>query len=290
MTLFTPALRREDNVFSFAPDVSSNTLWPDLKLDLYQWPARHQSSQPSTWHTATFNVGAPIHLSWKSNHEWTKTGCDTGSLVNLLSPEAGIETAWDQEFRALTLSISPAYLERLVEMPNFRFSEQHAVADPFLKEVVQLLYVEMCDGNFTEKIYTENLLVACILHLATEYPASGKKLFAPKGKLSAHQLKNVVDYTHAHIHTSISLAELAATVHLSPFHFSRLFRQTTKLSPYQFVLQMKIDYSKKLMRRKAESLSEVAYSLNFTDQAHFSNVFKKITGVCPRKFMLSSAA
>ena len=125
--------------------------------------------------------------------------------------------------------------------------------------------------------------MACAIHLATTYSSNDKKVFAPKGKLSSHQLKNILERVRASIHGAITLDELAATIHLSIFHFSRLFKNTVGVSPYQFVLQMKIEYAKKLIKRK-EPVGDIAYSLGFTDSAHFCNAFKKFTGQSPLQF------
>ncbi|MEJ0031482.1 MAG: helix-turn-helix transcriptional regulator [Bacteroidota bacterium] len=84
---------------------------------------------------------------------------------------------------------------------------------------------------------------------------------------------------------NIGLHELAGLVHLSPYHFGRLFKQTVGKSPYQFILQLKIDCAKKLIKQKSGPISEIAYQLNFSDQSHFSNAFRKAVGVSPRQFL-----
>jgi AraC family transcriptional regulator len=92
------------------------------------------------------------------------------------------------------------------------------------------------------------------------------------------------------MHLDIGLVDLANLVHLSAYHFGRLFKQTIGLSPYQFILQMKIEYAKKLIMENAGPLGEIAYQLNFSDQAHFSNAFRKATGISPREYQHSRAA
>lgn len=290
MILADPAMTFRHAEIVTAPAISSKTLWPDFELSYVQLPVRELSPEMLSDHRLLINLGAPIQLLWRSKHSLAKSYCLTGNMVNLASPAETTEIGWEDELNALCLAVKPDFIEKLVELENFKFTAHYNIEDIFLREIAFKIYGEMSAGNFIEKIYLESLIIATLLHLTIEYRVAHKKLFAPKGKLSASQLKKVIDYAHEFVHANISLAELAATVHLSPFHFSRLFRHTTGLSPYQYVLQLKIDYAKKLMRNKTDSLSEVAYTLNFTDQAHFSNVFKKFTGVCPRKFMSNFAA
>jgi AraC family transcriptional regulator len=121
--------------------------------------------------------------------------------------------------------------------------------------------------------------------MASEYAADGKKSFAPKGKLSSHQLKTIIDYTWSAIRENLQLQEMAKQVHLSPFHFARQFKRTLGISPYQFVLQLKIEHAKMTMKKCKGSIIDTAHELNFADQAHFSNTFKKVTGISPRKYL-----
>jgi AraC-like DNA-binding protein len=189
----------------------------------------------------------------------------------------------------VTLSVEAAYLNYLHDSPYFR-CPQAAPRDPFITDIMRQLCEEVETSFCGEKMYMEGLIVSFLLHLGATYGHQHKKVFAPKGKLSAGQLKNVATFTRNAIRTNINLSMLASAANLSPFHFSRVFRNTMGRSPYQYVLQRKIEYAQKMMHQKEKSLSDIAFSLNFTDQAHFSNTFKRITGVCPKEFLEGQTA
>jgi AraC family transcriptional regulator len=181
--------------------------------------------------------------------------------------------------------ISPAYVDQILDSENFAFITTWNVEDEFLKGVAHTLQNEIWKGEEADNIYIDGLIISFIIHLASRYPASNKKIFAPKGKLSASQLLAVIEFAKNSIHKNIRLSEMAAEVHLSEYHFARLFRQTVGISPYKYVLQMKIAQAKNLIRQQKKSCSDVAYILNFSDQAHFSHVFKRFTGYSPRNFI-----
>lgn len=70
------------------------------------------------------------------------------------------------------------------------------------------------------------------------------------------------------------------------FEKSSFIHQFTKnygMTPYRYLLSIRIDEAKKLLA-KQQSLSEVALMTNFSDQSHFSNVFKSFIGLTPKQY------
>jgi len=261
---------------------SSNGTWRGFTVKRYIGAPLYYQKRILSHHTLQFNFGGPISLSWRSGGSWISGVCNTGHIVELLAQGEKEELQWNGNYNALEIAFDPSFIDTLLEIENFKFREQRNIYDPLLTDIVTKLYDDAHSG-LVEKLYTESLGIACAIHLATTYSLSGKKLFAPKGKLSSHQIKTVIDYVKSSIHGVVTLEELAACIHLSVFHFSRLFKNTVGVSPYQFVLRMKIEYAKKLIKRK-DSIGEIAYGLGFTDSAHFCNAFKKFTGWSPLQF------
>jgi AraC family transcriptional regulator len=72
---------------------------------------------------------------------------------------------------------------------------------------------------------------------------------------------------------------------LSTYHFARLFKHSVGLSPYQYVLQNRVERAKKLIGILANPrLTEIGLQVGFYDQAHFTKAFKQIVGVSPKAF------
>jgi AraC family transcriptional regulator len=270
-----------------ATGFTGQSLGTRIRIVEHHWKPTLLPTRYLQHHTLIFNEGNPVPVSWKTDGRWKKYFCNKDSFVALSSPGECEEMQIHQSLNAIVLHIEPAMIDRMFETP-VRFQEQRNFDDDFLKDIFLKVNNEWRSGFVFQQMYCESLLLTAAVHLASRYPMNRKKVFAPKGKLSPGQLKTVIDYVHSFVHMDVSLSALASAANLSAYHFARLFRQTVGVSPYQFVLQIKIDYSKKLMQKQKGSLSDVAYTLNFTDQAHFSNAFKKITGVCPRVYLQSS--
>lgn len=90
-------------------------------------------------------------------------------------------------------------------------------------------------------------------------------------------------YITANASRSISLEDIAAEVNLSPYYFSRLFKQTTGLSPHSYLNQQRVEFVKNRINQ-AVSLAELALKAGFSDQSHMNRRFKEIYGITPGKY------
>src|ERR1044071_8829527 len=218
--------------------------------------------------------------------DWTADSATKGTLVALAPANDPSLSHLSEPLSALAIYFDQEFVDEVLDVEGFTFTRQSDINDPFLFEIATKLRALCTEGVFAENIYGESLGVACIEHLAKTYRGS-KDPYYPKGKLNPYQLKQVVDFAHSYMQFNIGLHETAGLVHLSPYHFGRLFKQTVGKSPYQFILQLKIECAKKMIKQNNGPISEIAYQLNFSDQSHFSNAFRKATGISPRQFLYS---
>jgi AraC family transcriptional regulator len=68
------------------------------------------------------------------------------------------------------------------------------------------------------------------------------------------------------------------------YHFSRLFKQSTGLSPYQYVTNSRIEKAKRLLVQTEEAINQIGQQVGFPNQSHFTNVFRKAMGVTPKAY------
>ncbi len=82
----------------------------------------------------------------------------------------------------------------------------------------------------------------------------------------------------------MSLNDIAALVQMGPCHFARAFKESTGLSPHQYVLRRRIDRAVEMLKDERSSLAGIAYDLGFSSQGHFTTVFRKFTGTQPGSY------
>ncbi|MBB2480541.1 response regulator [Bacillus sp. APMAM] len=92
------------------------------------------------------------------------------------------------------------------------------------------------------------------------------------------------EYITEHFHKTITLEEVAEYVELSPFHFSKLFKEKYGVNFIDYVTDLRIEQAKKEMLNTNKSLKEICFSVGYKDPNYFSRVFKKKTGVAPTAY------
>jgi AraC-like DNA-binding protein len=96
--------------------------------------------------------------------------------------------------------------------------------------------------------------------------------------------KRVVDED---ISRKININSLAREANLSAFHFSRLFKNAFGISPYQYILNRRLDRSVELLKAGDYMLTDIAYQVGFNDIYSFSKSFKKRFNTCPSRLVFN---
>jgi AraC family transcriptional regulator len=167
--------------------------------------------------------------------------------------------------------------------PDFQL--RGAFADPLVEEVVRSLVREAIAG-LSDRILVDSLAQLLALKLAR---GAGVAIERASPGLSHARRRRVIDHIEAHLGEELSLARLAGVACLSACHFSRSFGQAMGRSLPRYVTERRVARAKSLLRPGGPSLAEIAVMLGFGDQAHFTNVFRRATGMTPGRFRAALA-
>lgn len=112
----------------------------------------------------------------------------------------------------------------------------------------------------------------------SEYPAGSED----------RRVRMVIDYLHANLEHSLSLAELADLAGCTEFHLIRIFRSHKGLPPHSFLIQLRLEKARTLLLGR-ESIAEIAVMSGFSDQSHLTRLFKNRYGLTPRQYRMLRA-
>ncbi|QNR25467.1 methylated-DNA--[protein]-cysteine S-methyltransferase [Croceimicrobium hydrocarbonivorans] len=102
--------------------------------------------------------------------------------------------------------------------------------------------------------------------------------------LNYQRIARVIEYIQNHYQEQPSLEELAAQVHLSPFHFQRLFRDWAGTSPKKFLQYTSLNHAKKLLAEQEASLAETAFQTGLSGTSRLHDLFINIQGMSPAEY------
>jgi AraC family transcriptional regulator len=122
------------------------------------------------------------------------------------------------------------------------------------------------------------------IYIAEKYTNLASQRPDYRGGLPIARLRKIEDYVRTNLAESISIEKLAELAELSPFHFSRVFKQATGMTPLQFVTRERMLQAQRLIRETSRSLIEIALEVGYTSPSHFAQVFRRIVGVTPTEF------
>ncbi|MBW4467547.1 MAG: AraC family transcriptional regulator [Pegethrix bostrychoides GSE-TBD4-15B] len=176
---------------------------------------------------------------------------------------------------AASLAMNP---DRLELLPEFR------TRDPQIEAIGLMLLTELKQENLGGRLYIESLANILAVHLLRQYATTKPDLPVYEGGLPERRLLQVLDYIQAHLEQEIRLADLAALLDMSQFHFSHLFKQTMGTSPYQYLLQQRIERAKQFLKESEHSILEIALLCGFNSHSHLSQQFRRITGITPKAY------
>lgn len=156
--------------------------------------------------------------------------------------------------------------------------------DPLLAQIGLALQRELEQPTPAGKLYAQTAAQMLAVHLLRYYTTPAPRMNEPAQGLTPRQVSLVTAYVLAHLDQDLSLSALAQQIGFSPYHFARQFRRATGQSPHQFVLGLRIEHARQLLREAHLPLAQVALASGFANQSHLTQAFKRSMGLTPAAY------
>ncbi|MDI3561901.1 AraC family transcriptional regulator [Bradyrhizobium sp. Arg816] len=228
----------------------------------------------------------PVHEYFEDSRIAGVTALKTGQTV-LYDLKRNPQFHINNPFHSVHFYLPRAALNQVAEgnearrIEELRYQPGVGVDDAVTHALVSTLAPAFESPEQASRLFVEHVTLAVAIHVAKTYGGMVPTTTHPRGGLAAWQVRRAEETLAANLEGDVSLADLANDCGLSASHFSRAFRQSTGLSPHQWLQRRRIELAKSLLRDQNLSLSAIALACGFADQSHFTRVFANLVGLSP---------
>lgn len=160
----------------------------------------------------------------------------------------------------------------------------HAESDAFLSNLLVQFLKAVEAGETYDRVYCDSLAQVVTAYLLKNHASSKPPIEQGTSRLNRNQLRKAMDFVHDQLSNDINLQLISREVGLSPFHFLRSFKETTGMTPHEYVTKTRLEAARSMLLKGQFSLCEIASKTGFCDQSHLSRSFKKLYGMPPLKY------
>lgn len=272
----------------FPPLLSSEEMgWEGFVVRHYRLPPFEVPEHPLVEHRILIQLGCPSKVEASQNGRLLRGRFLKGDLT-YTTPGVKFRARWEEEREFLIIRLEPAFVTRaaheFIREDLIETVPQFKLRDPLVEGIGRALGAELESDSSLGRLYAESLANVLVVHLLRNYSASKQPLRDAIGELPRHKLRRATEFINDDLGRDVTLTEVAACVEMSPYHFARMFKQSTGLAPHQYLLEQRIERAKTLLSETVLPIAEIAYRLGFASQSHFTALFRRFTSTTPKAY------
>lgn len=280
--------------------IASGFKWPNVIINT-KTSSEHRSHIKGTLSIFSSNEGAGYYTSGEKT---VRVGEDTFFISNE-AQEYGIDIEEKTETFNIHFStdmlrmLQPCLVnknDKLLDTPDKIAPDTSLYNKLYWKDQRFLtarhaLMAKAVEGEL-EDLFTEEVLSSLLEHLYTQQVNAQVNIsslsvtkYATRAEI-AKRMNIVCEYIYEQYMFNISLDELAKVACMSKYHFLRLFKEMYRCTPYQYIISVRLDKAKQLLRYTSMQVSEISFAIGYEDVSSFCRGFKKMYKEWPQAYRL----
>jgi AraC family transcriptional regulator len=261
--------------------------WPNIHFEYHQLPGLDTGEHRMTMHVLPITLCSIAVERWIDGR-FQKEFHNEGDIA--IIPAGTLhQNQCQQQAQFMFVALEPTLLKQVGQelvnpdcielIPHFA-----TVQDPLIQGILLSLKEELESGGIGGSLYVDQLKTTLALHLLRKYCTCTPRIATYSDGLPKYKLQLALEYINAHLEQDIQLADLAELLGMSRYYFVRLFKHSMGITPYQYVLQQRIERSKVLLKHRQRAISDIALECGFANQSHFTKHFRQFTGKTPKAY------
>lgn len=192
---------------------------------------------------------------------------------------------FDVDYSATAEGAFEFFLFELPARSDLRLRPTNDAVDPLLGALARRMCGWIAQPHLQTPLFLQEAGERVMEHLAAVH-ADTRRLRRP-ARLSPTEVARAKDLLMSGSMDQIHLDDVARALNMPRGRFFRGFRETTGVSPYQWLIDRRLENARLLLRLTREPLVDIALACGFSDQSHFTRMFQRSQGVSPARWRRS---
>jgi len=203
-----------------------------------------------------------------------------------------IHSGKGQGLEFLSVNVAPFLVEELIsEIGSIQGGAQilfrnTVISDESIRAIAATLVSEVDQGMLGRDTMLDALVRQLGVHLLRSHVGIRRSASIETSRAGPvdRRLRRAIEFMHDNYSRELALEEIAGAAYLSEFHFARMFKQITGVTPHYYLANVRLERARKLLLETTLPISEIAAMVGYQSQSHFTRIFRSVTGVTPRVF------
>ncbi len=268
--------------------------WTSLFVSAQHEEPFQASVDPVRDHLMVVHLGGPVHVQGAIDQRRARGLVPPGGIF-LWPAGLGFRVGLEAGVDTLHLYIRSAIVDEVAETLGRSGTSQAGRGvslaprlnerDDLLEQLALEVRRAATAGDESAALYADHLALAIAARLVRSNAGTSSRADSPRLRgLTSLQRKRIEEYIEENLDTAIQLQALSEAGGLSVSQFVRQFKASMGLSPYQFVLQRRVERAKRLLKHGEDPIVQIALACGFSHQEHLTHTFKRFTGDTPASY------
>jgi AraC family transcriptional regulator len=240
-------------------------------------------------HGITLYLNGCVHLHQVFEGKRARNRMRAGSVI--VSP-AGVPKSfqYDGGGDCLVVHVAPSLIAQVAgsasrgDPAKIEILNEFCTRDPEIQRLALRLWSEYQAHDIASGMSAESLGIQMAVHLLRKYSTMRRPSHSSPGELSPTAYERAVDYIEANLANDLTIQDIADALSMSASHFAHSFKQTSGVTPHQFVMERRIEVAKALLRETTLPIANLSSRVGFSTHSHFCVTFQRLTGETPSAY------